>query len=62
MSDFIAHKNALLVGKLHKKENLSLLNDMFTLLNTNHDYTARAGSKNLLDTLQVNLPIMVKNQ
>ena len=40
----------MFVGKLHKKENLSLLNDMFTLLNTNHDYTARAGSKNLLDT------------
>ena len=50
MSDFIAYKNALFVIKSLKKENLSLFNDMFTILNTNHDHITRAGSKNLLDT------------
>ena len=40
----------MFVGKSHKKENLSLFNDMLTLINTNHDYTTRAGSKNLSDT------------
>ena len=44
-----AYKNALFVRKSFKKENLSLFNDMFTLLNTNHDYITRAGSKNILD-------------
>ena len=50
MSDFIAYKNALFVIKSLKKENLSLFNDMFTILNTNHDHITRVGSKNLLDT------------
>ena len=50
ISSFIAYKNALFVRKLHKKEYLYLFHDMFTLLNTNHDYNTRAGSKNLLDT------------
>ena len=40
----------MFVGKSHKKENLSLFNDMLTLINTNHDYTTRGGSKNLSDT------------
>ena len=38
----------LLVRKSLKKEN-PLFNDMFTLLNTNHDYISRAGFKNILD-------------
>ena len=33
-----------------KKENLSLFNNMFTLLNSNHNYITRPGSKNILDT------------
>ena len=50
ISDFIAYKNALLVRKSLKKENLYFFDDMFTLLNTNHDYITRAGSKNISDT------------
>ena len=48
--DFIVYKNALFVRKSLKKENFSLFNDMFTLLNANHNYITRAGSKNILDT------------
>ena len=40
----------MFVRKSLKKENLSLFDDMFIVLNTNHDYTTRAGSKNILDT------------
>ena len=40
----------MLVRKSLKKENLSVFDDMLTLLNTNHDYITRAGSKNILDT------------
>ena len=36
ISDFIAYKNTLFVGKSIKKKNLSLFNEMLTLLNTNH--------------------------
>ena len=51
VSNFIAYKNALSVRKLLKKKNLFFFfNDMFTLLNTNHEYITRAESKNLLDT------------
>ena len=60
ISDFIAYKNALFVRKSLKKEKLFLFNDMFALLNTNHDYTAKGGPKNILDNIQVNLHIMVK--
>ena len=40
----------MFVRKSLRKENLSLLNDMFTLLNTNCNYITRAESKNILDT------------
>ena len=40
----------MLVRKSLKKENLSLFDDMLTLLNTNRDYITRSGSKNILDT------------
>ena len=57
ISDFIAYKNALFV-----RNSLSLFNDMFTLINTNHDYITRAGCKNILDTLPSQLDIMVKTE
>ena len=50
IADFIAYKNAFFCQEILKKENLSLFNYMFTLLNTNHDYITRAESKNILDT------------
>ena len=50
ISDFIDYKNALFVRKSLKKENLSLFDDMFTVLKTNQDYITRAGSKSILDT------------
>ena len=50
ISDFIAYKDTLFVRKSFKKESRCLFNDIFTLLNTNHDYITRAGTKILLDT------------
>ena len=50
ISDFIAYKNAFFVRKSLKMENVYLFNDMLTLLNTNHDYITRAGSKDIFDT------------
>ena len=49
VSNFIAYKNELSVRNYSKEKSL-LFNDMFTLLNTNHEYITRAESKNLLDT------------
>ena len=49
VSNFIAYKNELSVRN-YSKEKSFLFNDMFTVLNTTHEYITRAESKNLLDT------------
>ena len=50
ISDFITYKNLLFVRNSLKKENISLFNDLFLPLNTNHNHNTRA--KNLLDIPQ----------
>ena len=45
-------KYALFVRKSLRKENVVLFNNMFTLLNLNHDHKTRAAIKHLLDIPQ----------